>query len=83
MQLLTTTTQASPLLPAGYDIAWAVLAVAGVAALFAALVVWFRDERRGGAKPLSLAVIVLLPVLGPTAYLVSRRGAAREAQTGA
>jgi hypothetical protein len=70
------------LLPAAYDIAWSVVALAQVALVLAALVQWFRARPTGEAGPLDLVAIVVVPVLGPLAYLLSRRGAARRRRHG-
>lgn len=63
----------NPLLPAPYDVVWTVVTLGGLALLVVALRLWFRDgaSSRDGAL-LEILVIVLVPVLGPVAYLLSR-----------
>ena len=65
----------SPLLPTAYDIAWTVMAVAGLVLTGFALVLWSKDHRNGWHGLLDVAVILLVPVLGPLAYVISRHGA--------
>jgi hypothetical protein len=65
------------LLPPVYDIAFSAVVLAQLALLLAALVQWFRARSTGEAGALELVAIVLVPVLGPVAYLLARRGAAR------
>ncbi len=64
----------TPLVPDAYDIAWTVMAVAALVLTGFALVLWFREHRNGWHGLLDVAVIVLVPVLGALAYLISRRG---------
>jgi hypothetical protein len=56
-----------------YDLIWSAGALVAVALTLAALVVWFRTRwERTGEAVLTLLVIVLLPILGPAAFLASR-----------
>lgn len=70
--------------PAGYDVLWTVTTLVLLALLLAALVVWVRTRQGSGTRALGeLALIVLVPVLGPAAYLAgawSGRRAARRAE---
>lgn len=66
--------EAISLVPAGYDIAFTVLALAALIALGAGLVVWFRDQRSLGEKFVALVLMLLIPLLGPVAYVIGRRG---------
>lgn len=58
------------LLPAAYDLVWTVVALGHVALLAVALVIWFRARRERGVGVVDLLVILLLPVIGPAAYLL-------------
>lgn len=56
-----------------YDLIWSVVALAALALTFAALFVWFRTRwDRFWEAGLTLLVIVVVPVLGPLAFLASR-----------
>ena len=56
-----------------YDLIWSVLALVALALTFAALLVWFRTRwDRFWEAGLALLVIVVVPVLGPLAFLASR-----------
>jgi hypothetical protein len=56
-----------------YDLIWSAGALVAVALTLAALVVWFRTRwERTGEAVLTLLVIVLVPILGPAAFLASR-----------
>jgi hypothetical protein len=56
-----------------YDLIWSAGALVAVALTFAALVVWFRTRwDRASEAALTLLVILLVPVLGPAAFLASR-----------
>lgn len=56
-----------------YDLIWSVGTLVVLALTFAALVVWFRTRwERTGRAILALLVIVVLPVVGPAAFLASR-----------
>ena len=70
------------LLPAAYDVAWSLVALAQVVLVLAALVQWFRARATGEAGLLELVAVVVVPVLGPLAYLLARRGAARTRAAG-
>lgn len=68
--------------PAAYDVLWSVVVLGQVALLATALTVWFRDRHHravgvidGG--PIDVLVILLVPVLGPAAYLIGRSWAGR------
>lgn len=68
--------------PAGYDVMWSVAILAPLVLLGIALTVWFRDRHhleRGlfGGGVLDVLVILLVPVLGPAAYLIGRSWARR------
>lgn len=54
-----------------YDVVWSVAAVAAILLLGAALKQWFRSGQGGLLGLLQVAVIVLLPILGPAAYLAA------------
>jgi len=69
----------NPLLPIGYDVAWAI-AVVAVAALAAVALVGIARRRRAlGPLPTAvwIAVVVLAPVLGALAWFVVGRGSER------
>lgn len=70
----------SNLFGAWYDVVWSVAAVAAILLLVAALKQWFRSDQGGLLGLLQVAVIVLLPILGPAAYLAAT--ASTRAQTG-
>jgi hypothetical protein len=56
-----------------YDLIWSVAALLVLALTFAALFVWFRTHwDRSWDALLALLVIVVLPVVGPAAFLASR-----------
>lgn len=59
------------MVPATYDVLWTATTVVLVGLLLAALVVWVRTRQGSGSRALGeLALIVLVPVLGPVAYLL-------------
>jgi uncharacterized membrane-anchored protein len=71
----------NPLIPAGYDVAWSITTVLVIALTIVALVAQARSAKR--LTPwqglLWSALIVLVPVLGPIAWLsVGRRTAATD-----
>lgn len=68
------------LLPAGYDVLWSLVTVGHVVLLAWALVVWSRARVSGGGGLVDVLVIVLLPVIGPAAYLTGRALARRRVQ---
>ncbi|WP_298458069.1 hypothetical protein [uncultured Cellulomonas sp.] len=77
----------SLLLPAAYDVAWSLAVVVHLGLLFVALVRWNGARATPGAPGaglVDLLVVVLVPVLGPAAYLVGRRaaGSGRRADAG-
>ena len=76
---MTATTDGVDLLvPAAYDVVWSLVVVAHVVLLVAALVQWSRARAARapqGDGLLDVLVIVLVPVLGPAAYLIGRRRA--------
>lgn len=56
-----------------YDLIWSAGALVAVALTLAALVVWFRTRwEQTWEAVLTLLVIVVVPVLGPAAFLASR-----------
>jgi hypothetical protein len=56
-----------------YDLIWSAGALVAVALTLAALVVWFRTRwEQAWEAVLTLLVILLVPVLGPAAFLASR-----------
>jgi hypothetical protein len=56
-----------------YDLIWSAGALVAVALTLAALVVWFRTRwEQAWEAVLTLLVIVVVPVLGPAAFLASR-----------
>lgn len=65
------------LLPPAYDVLWSVLALGHVALLAAALVIWFRARHERGGGVVDLLVILILPVMGPAAYLLGHHLADR------
>lgn len=74
----------NPLIPAGYDIVWSLVAVLVIALTIAALVTIARSARRLTAtQALIWTVIVLLvPLLGPVAWLtIGRRAVPPEPTT--
>ncbi|MDR7382844.1 hypothetical protein [Promicromonospora iranensis] len=57
-----------------YDLIWTVGALLSLGLTFAALVVWFRTRwSRTGEAVLTLLVILVVPILGPAAFLTARR----------
>jgi len=56
-----------------YDLIWSACALVAVGLTLAALVVWFRTGwEQAWEAVLTLLVIILVPVLGPAAFLASR-----------
>lgn len=56
-----------------YDLIWSVPALAALVLTFAALVVWFRTRwDRPWQAGLTLLAIVVVPIIGPAAFLASR-----------
>ncbi|WP_413354206.1 PLDc N-terminal domain-containing protein [Microbacterium sp. 1P06AB] len=67
----------NPLLPAGYDIVWSVVALMAAVLAIVALVSLTRSARRLTSTQalLWVLVVLLVPVAGPLAWLaVGRRG---------
>lgn len=58
------------LLPPSYDVLWSVLALAHVALLTWALVLWFRVRHDRGGGVVDLLVVLFVPLIGPAAYLL-------------
>lgn len=74
----------NPLIPAGYDIVWSIVAIAVVALMITALVSLARSARRLTAvQALAWVLIVLLvPLLGAVAWLwIGRRAVSAESHT--
>lgn len=70
---------AAVILPASYDIVWSILALASLVLLAVAGVRWARTSFDSAAVQLVwAAVILLVPVLGPIAFLVLSPVAARQ-----
>ncbi len=63
-----------PLVPGLVDVIGAVVSLAAVVMMVVALVAWTRNHRSDRSPLLELLMIVLMPVLGPVAYLVALRG---------
>lgn len=61
-----------PLVPIAYDIAWTIATFVSVVVLAIALTVWSRARRDGGGSVVDVLVIVLVPIIGPVAYLIDR-----------
>lgn len=56
-----------------YDLIWSAGASVAVALILAALVVWFRTRwEQAWEAALTLLVILVVPILGPAAFLASR-----------
>lgn len=66
------------MIPAPYDVLWAATAVLLVALTVSALLVWARRRESASNALAHLALILLVPVLGPAAYLA---GAALDRRT--
>jgi len=65
-----------------YDLIWSIGALGVLAVTFAALFVWFRARwERSWEAGLTLLAIVVVPVLGPLAFLASRLGRGAEARS--
>ena len=67
------------LIPASYDVLWTAVVVVLVAVTAAALLVWSRRRESVSRALVDLALILLVPVLGPAAYLA---GALRDRRSG-
>jgi hypothetical protein len=60
-----------------YDLIWSVPALAALVLTFAALLVWFKAQwGRPWEAGLTLLAIIVVPILGPAAFLASRGGRA-------
>ncbi len=71
----------NPLIPAGYDIAWSAITVLVIALAIVALISLARAARRLTATQglLWTLVVLLVPVVGPVAWLaVGRRSTAAQ-----
>lgn len=56
-----------------YDVSWMVLAAAALVLLLVALVRWGRDTTTAGLLTVVwLLVVLMVPLIGPAAYLLSR-----------
>lgn len=65
-----------------YDLIWSVGTLVGLALTFAALIVWFRTRwERTSEAVLMLLVILVVPILGPAAFLASHRGRPAEVRS--
>jgi hypothetical protein len=75
----------NPLIPAGYDIAWSIVAVLVFALAVAALVSLARSAKRLSATQALVWTLVILfvPVAGPVAWLAIGRRAMPADQAGA
>ena len=60
------------LLPAWYDVVWSIVALTSVGLFVAALTAWSKARHDRGGGVLDLVVLVMLPVIGPAAYLTGR-----------
>ena len=68
------TERINPLMPAGYDIVWSVIALAALVLLVVALVSLGRDKSLTPGQTLGwILVALLLPVVGPAAWLIAGR----------
>lgn len=63
----------NPLVPGPVDVVGFVGFLAATVVMVVALVAWSRNHRQGRSPLLELLVIVLLPVVGPVAYLIAQR----------
>lgn len=68
--------------PAIYDVVWSLVVVAHVVLLLLALARWSRVRASHGGGLVDVLVIVLVPVVGPAAYLWGRRGIDRPGPEG-
>ena len=69
----------NPLIPSGYDVVWSLIAIAALVLLIVALVSIGRSKALSPRQSLIWVLLaILVPVIGPTAWLVAgRRAAAR------
>lgn len=71
------------MVPAAYDVLWAATVLLLVALTVGALLVWARRRESASNALVHLALILVVPVLGPAAYLagaaLDRRAAGRAA----
>lgn len=65
------------LAPAGYDVLWTAAVLLLLALLGSALAVWVRRRRAGRSSVLELALILVVPVVGPLGYLTGEAVAHR------
>ncbi|MCL3859454.1 hypothetical protein [Actinotalea sp. K2] len=56
-------------LPVWYDVLWSLVVLAQVGLLAAALTLWFRRRHDHAGGLLDLVVILVVPLIGPAAYL--------------
>ncbi|WP_407342154.1 hypothetical protein [Pengzhenrongella phosphoraccumulans] len=68
-----------PLVPNGYDVVWAIVALISVVVLILALTAWSRARRGGGGSVVEVLMIVLIPIIGPAAYLIGHSKLGRRA----
>ncbi|RPF28213.1 hypothetical protein [Georgenia muralis] len=54
-----------------YDFLWSVLALVAIALLVVALTRWFKAHPAGALAIVQVVAIVVLPIIGPTAYLLA------------
>lgn len=74
-------TEMNPLIPAGYDIAWSMVAALAIALTIVALISLARSARRLSMRQALVWTVLVLavPVLGPIAWLgVGRRSTAAQ-----
>lgn len=70
------------LAPAGYDVLWTAAVLLLLALLVTALVVWARRRRAGRASLVELALVLVVPVVGPLGYLTGEALAHRARRAG-
>lgn len=61
------------MMPVGYDVIWSIAVVTHLVLLLVALRRWFTDQPVGLAGLVGAVIIVAVPLVGPLAYLLSRR----------
>ncbi len=77
----TASSEFNPILPTNYDVLWGLAAALGAALFIVALVVWFADRSDTPRRVLDLAALVMIPVVGPAAFLAARLWRSRAART--
>jgi uncharacterized membrane protein YhaH (DUF805 family) len=65
------------LTPPGYDVLWTGAVVLLLGLLVAALALWVRRRRAGRASLVELALLLVVPVVGPAGYLIGEAVALR------